>query len=59
MGPHNPPLPDALSAKDGQHWFEDQWNKEDQQLRKFQLKSQEVTYYLAFRLYSKNVCVCV
>lgn len=59
MGLHNPPLPVALSVKDGQHWFEDQWNKEDQQLKKFQLKSQEVTYYLAFRLYSKNVCVCV
>lgn len=59
MGLHNPPLPAALSVKDGKHWFEYQWNKEDQQLTKFQLKSQEVTYYLAFRLYSKNVCVFV
>lgn len=59
MGLHNPPLPAALSVKGGKHWFEDQWNKEDQQLTKFQLKSQEVTYYLAFRLYSKNVCVFV
>lgn len=59
MSLYNPPLPATLSVKYGQHWFKDQWNKEDQQLRKFQLKSLEVVYYLDFRLYSKNVCVCV